>query len=302
MTSRTNGVRKMERATDRPAALTSNGLPLPFTDEVLAPLPDRAHLLDDPAALRTALRRHGVVLLRGVLDPAEAWRLRSAYFGLFPASYLKPGTSPAEGIFSGTVPEGLPEHGMPGHPAYSVVRGEELAGFIARSPLRDLARTLLDGEVNMLPRVIVRHFDHRSRRASRAHTDYAYMDRGSNSVVTMWVPVGDCPVESGGLVYLEDSHLIPPERIAGARTVADRPGDDRPISHDLAFVARELDRRWLWADYLAGDVVVHGPHIIHASLDNSINVMRMSVDVRFVAEGHTPDHRWLRPWSADDGA
>lgn len=292
----------MERSAGRPATLTSNGLPIPFTDDLLAPLPDRSHLLDDPEALRAVLRRDSVALLRGVLDPAEVWRLRSAYFGLFPASYLAPGTSPAEGIFSGSVPDGLPEHGMPGHPAHAFVRGEELTGFIARSPLHGLARTLLGGDVRMLPRVIVRHFDSRSPRSSRAHTDYAYMDRGSTSVVTMWLPIGDCPVEGGGLVYLQGSQAIPPERLAKVRKVTDRPEDDRPISHDLALVARELDRRWLWADYRAGDVVVHGPHIIHASLDTSVMAMRMSVDIRFVAADHTPDHRWLRPWSADDGA
>jgi hypothetical protein len=292
----------VNRTADRPDMLTSNGLPIPFTEELLAPLPDSTDRLGEPEALQAVLREQSVVLLRGLLDPAEVWRLRGEYFSLFPESYLEPGTEPADGIFSGVAVDGLPPHGMPGHPAYDFVRGDTFARFVERQPLRDLAGILLGGQVKRLPRVILRHFDHQSGRSSRAHTDYAYMDRGSTSVVTMWLPIGDCPVESGGLVYLEGSHRIPPDRLSDARKVTDRPGDERPISHDLAWVARELDRPWLWADYRAGDVVVHSPHIVHASLDTSTKAMRMSVDIRFVAAQDTPDDRWLRPWSADDGA
>jgi hypothetical protein len=237
-----------------------------------------------------------------VLEADKVWKLREDYFGRFPESYLRPGTTPADGVFSGTTPAELPAHGMPGHPAHSFVRDGPLTRFLDSSPLGELAGTLLDGNATMLPRVILRHFDSSSQRSSRAHTDHAYMDRGGTSVITTWLPIGDCPVESGGIVYLEDSHRIDRERLAALRQVNDRPGDDRPLSHDLAWVGRELGRRWLWADFRAGDVVLHGPHIVHASLDTTTPTMRMSVDARFAAPRQQPDGRWLRTWSADDGA
>jgi hypothetical protein len=292
----------VNRTAGRPPTVTSNGLPIPLDDATTAPLPDSSDLIEDADALREVLRERGVVWLRGVLDPGSVWDLRADYFGRFPSSYLAPGTTAAEGVYSGTTPADLPAHGMVGHPAHSFVRGGELACFLDRSPLAGLAATMLGGRAEMLPRVILRHFDAESRRSSRAHTDYAYMDRGTAAVVTMWVPIGDCPVESGGIVYLEDSHRIAPARLDAIRGVTDRPGDDRPLSHDLAWVARALGRRWLWADYQAGDVVLHGPHIVHASLDTTTPAMRMSVDVRFMAAEQQPDDRWLRPWSADDGA
>jgi hypothetical protein len=287
---------------NRPATVTSNGLPIPLEDATTAPLPDSTALLDDPGALRAQLDEHGVVFLRGVLDAEQVWELREDYFARFPPSYLQEGTTPAAGVFSGTTPPELRAHGMPGHPAHSLVRDGRLARFLDSSPLRALAGTLLDARATMLPRVILRHFDSSSRRSSRAHTDYAYMDRGSSSVVTSWIPIGDCPIESGGIVYLEDSHLIDRARLAKLREVTDRPEDDRPLSHDLTWVGRELGRRWLWADFRAGDVVFHGPHIVHASLDTATPTMRMSVDVRFVAQQQNSDARWLRTWSADDGA
>jgi ectoine hydroxylase-related dioxygenase (phytanoyl-CoA dioxygenase family) len=132
--------------------------------------------------------------------------------------------------------------------------------------------------------------------------DYDYMDEGTDRVLTMWIPVGDCPVPTGGLIYLEGSHALRPGEYAHLRDTGDRPGDRRPISHDLALTASALGRRWMWADYAAGDVMVHLPRIIHASLDTVTDAMRLSVDARFMRHGDMPDPRWLQPWSADDGA
>jgi hypothetical protein len=85
------------------------------------------------------------------------------------------------------------------------------------------------------------------------------------------------------------------------RAITDRPGDTRPITHDLALVSETLDRRWLWADFAAGDVTVHSPHLVHASLDTVTDEMRLSADVRFLREGETADPRWLHAWAGDDG-
>jgi ectoine hydroxylase-related dioxygenase (phytanoyl-CoA dioxygenase family) len=152
-----------------------------------------------------------------------------------------------------------------------------------------------------VPRRILRHFHRASRKASRAHVDFDYMDQGSDRLVTAWIPLGDCPVECGGLIYLEGSHRIPRRELDRLRPYTDRPGDQRPISNDLARTARALGGRWLWTDYSAGDVVLHSPHTVHASLDDVSDVMRLSADVRFRRRDATPDERWNDHWSADDG-
>ena len=81
--------------------------------------------------------------------------------------------------------------------------------------------------------------------ASRAHVDYSYLDRGSDQLVTVWIPLGDCPRPTGGLVYLEGSHRLPIVQLRSPAAVTDRPGDTRAISHDLGWVAEQLGRRWL---------------------------------------------------------
>lgn len=263
---------------------------------------DSTGMLGDPEKLRAQFQQDGYVYLRGVLDPRKVMRLRGHYFAMFDQTYFKPGTSREEGIWSGTVPQGQPGHGVAGHPAHTLVRCEEFAEFATSPELTGLAKTLLDDEeVRQLPRRIVRHF-HKGPRSSRAHTDFDYMDRGSASIITMWLPIGDCPVQSGGLTYLEGSHTIPKEKLSVLKAKhTDRPDDTRPISHDLGWTAEQLGGRWLYADYKAGDVAIHSPHLVHASLDTGTDMMRMSVDVRFLPASVEPDPRWLIPWSGDDG-
>ncbi|MFI9721892.1 phytanoyl-CoA dioxygenase family protein [Streptomyces sp. NPDC052396] len=282
--------------------LSSNGLSLPFTEELFTPLRDSSALIGEPDALNERLWADGCLYLPQLLDRSDVLQLRAAYFGLFDASYFAPGTMVRDGIFSGRVPVDLPAYGVAGHPAHSFVRSEIFQRFLDNPVLTKLAEGLLGGSTEMLPRRILRHFHRGSRLASRAHVDYDYMDRGSHRVLTAWIPVGDCPPATGGLVYLEKSHTLPAEDYAPLRGITDRPQDRRPISHDLRETAHRLNRRWMWADYRAGDVMVHLPHIIHASLDTTTDAMRVSVDTRFVRGGDRPDPRWLRPWSADDGA
>jgi ectoine hydroxylase-related dioxygenase (phytanoyl-CoA dioxygenase family) len=286
------------------AELTSNGVPVPLDDEHFAPLTDSTELLDDAVALRKRYLEDGYLFLRGVVDAPLLRRLRSAYFTLFSAydpPYLRPGTDPAEGIFSGVRHPALPAHGTKGHPAYEFVRSEDFKGFADSEALCGLARKVLGGDVLRLPRTILRHFDRSSSTASRAHVDYSYLDAGSDNLVTIWIPVGDCPLEAGALVYLEDSHRLGGSQLAELRQVTDRPDDSRPISHDLAWVSERLGRRWLWADYRSGDVAIHSPHTVHASLDTKTDAMRMSADVRFLRDGEAVDARWLEPWAGDDG-
>lgn len=289
------------RAVGPGGTVSSNGVGLPFTVELFGPMRDSRAAMADPVELRRRLRTEGYLYLPGVLDPAEVRRLRRDYFGSFPAGSFAAGTDLDDGILADP-PVPLPPHGVEGHPAHAFVRGERFRDFLDQPVLRELAAVLLEGAVARLPRAILRHFPGGSARSSRAHTDHDYMDRGSGRVVTVWIPAGDCPVRGGGLVYLEDSDGIGQEQLDALRAVSDRPHDHRPISHDLGFVARRLGRRWLCADYRAGDIAVHTPWVVHAALDTTTRAARVSVDVRFVRRDAAPDARWDRPWSADDGA
>ncbi|MDH6140348.1 MULTISPECIES: phytanoyl-CoA dioxygenase family protein [Kitasatospora] len=283
------------------AVLTSNGEKIPFDEAHFAPMRDSSELLGNRTALRARLDEDGYLLLRGVLDQQDVLDLRRRYFELLPAGYLAPDTEPVAGLFSGTVPAELSQYGVHGHPAHGFVRSERFQEFCSAPALSALTAALLGGPTELLPRRILRHFWRGANRASRAHTDYEYMRLGTDQVLTTWIPIGDCPVATGGLVYLEGGPLDP-EQLSRLRKVTDRVHDQRPISHDLAHTARETGRRWLWADFSTGDLTVHSPHIVHATLDTSTEAMRLSTDLRFQLRGEPVDHRWTTAWSADDGA
>ncbi|WP_370370484.1 phytanoyl-CoA dioxygenase family protein [Catenulispora sp. GP43] len=260
---------------------------------------DSTELLGRPRELRDRYQQDGYVLLRGILDPVEVMRIRGAYFSLFPEGYLRPGTAPAAGVYSGQTAPAMP-HGVAGHPAHTFVRSAEYARFAEAPRLAELAEVLLDGPVALLPRKVLRHFDRESKQASRAHVDRAYPSGGD--MVTAWITLGDCPIDRGGVIYLSDSQRLPAEAGDLERSVTDRPYDPRPISHDLAWTARTVGGRWLWTDFRVGDVALHCPDLIHASLDNTTDIARLSTDLRFQRAEEPVDPRWAVPWAADDGA
>lgn len=290
-----------DRAHARPRELSSNGVFVPFDERHFAPMRDSTALRSDPAALRARFDAEGYLLLRSVLDRRRVLGLRREYFARFDPSLLAAGTSAEDGVFSGTVPPGLPAYGTDGHPAHDMVRSQTFDTFTSSPELRRIAETLLDSPVELVPRRILRHFHRGAPVASRAHVDFDYMDHGGDELVTVWIPLGDSPIESGGLVYLEDSHRTPRAELDRLRGFTDRPEDRRTVSNDLALTARALGGRWLWTDYRAGDVVLHSPHTVHASLDVRTDVMRLSADVRFRRADAVADERWSGTWSADDG-
>ncbi|MDQ6840391.1 MAG: phytanoyl-CoA dioxygenase family protein [Actinomycetota bacterium] len=281
--------------------VTSNGIEIPFDARHFAPVVDSTALRHDPGALRERYRRDGYLYLRGVIDRERLRQLRDAYFGAFDPTYLDNHHPVEAGIFSGRRPRDLPAHGTVGHPAHTFVRGEAFAALAQGPELARVAAGVLGAPCQILPRKIVRHFDRSVPRASRAHRDHRYLDEGSERLLTMWIPLTDTPLATGGLIYLEDSNDVEVSDLDRLREVSDRPEDDRPISHDLSWVAEQLGRRWLWTDYRAGDVAIHSPRVIHASLDTTTDAMRLSADLRFLAVGEAPDPRWLDAWSGDDG-
>lgn len=283
-----------------PGVLSSNGVEIPV-DGLFTGMRDSTELIAEPDRLRSRFAEDGYVLIRGLLDRRRVLDLRADYFARFDPTFLAPGSTPEAGVFSGTVPASLPEYGTAGHPAYDLVRSDRFDDFSRTPELSQVAESLLGGPAELLPRRILRHFHRGSGKASRAHIDYDYMDRGSDQLVTAWIPLGDCPVECGGLIYLEGSQRAPLAALDQLREHTDRPADRRPISNDLGLTAQALGGRWLWTDYRAGDVILHSPYLVHASLDNVSDTMRLSADLRFRRRDAQPDQRWIGDWSADDG-
>jgi len=145
----------------------------------------------------------------------------------------------------------------------------------------------------------VRTFDFRWPRFMRpgestgVHCDGPYVTRGTKNVWSSWIPLGDVTMEEGALLVLENSHRNDRLRESYGTKDADRDGLGW-LSTDPAGLRRRLGGRWLSTDFKAGDVMIFGPYLVHASLDNNSPVRRcrLTSDTRYLLVGDELDERW----------
>lgn len=283
--------------------LTSNGYELsPRHDRIgeLEPVPERE--LRDRSALRRRLIDNGYLYLKGALDRDDVQAFRRYYFGVLTACGLvRAGTDPELGMVG--EPEDV-DHGRLRQLLYGeIVPGPEYDAFCTQPAIHGWYEWFLGGPTYLHKRKIIRHLRPREKgvgSATQAHYDLLYLREGTDHVLTSWIPLGDCAPERGGLIYLEGSH----HRTRAEEEATPRE-DRRPaasITADLPLLADQHDARWLVADYQAGDVVVHTPYLVHASLDNQAadGAMRLSTDIRYQRADDDIDQRWRNHWHDRD--
>jgi hypothetical protein len=141
------------------------------------------------------------------------------------------------------------------------------------------------------------------------HCDVVYMGRGTPNVYTAWTPLGDIPLEVGGLILLEGSHKDPELRQTYCRMDVDTACKNRSnesqlnaagfpgfgaLSYDMPEVRRKLGRRLLTArEYKMGDLLIFSIFTVHGSLDNPSREIRISSDSRYQLASEPADERWI---------
>ena len=273
--------------------VTSNGIPVILTKSNSTELKET-----NKEKINYSFKKDGYVYLKNFLDINKILSIRKEYFSLFPKnSILQENSTEIEGLFNGkkfNIP-----HGVKGHPAYDIVRQENFNELAYHTKILNLISQISNNKnIKVLKRKIIRHFYQHSNIAAKAHMDYTYLNEGTKQVFTAWIPLGDCSVETGGLIYLQDSHNLKLESI---KEMFPESKDKKWITSDLTNLATKTCKKWMYNNYKAGDIVIHSPFLIHASLDCSSEYMRLSTDIRYVAYGEKVDERWSNNWSADDG-
>jgi ectoine hydroxylase-related dioxygenase (phytanoyl-CoA dioxygenase family) len=273
----------------------------------------------DPTRPRTELweqyRTQGYLWLKGLLDRDEVLALRRRYFAAFVEAGLPliaPGSDPVEGLYDEGTERADP--GLYRKVLVEIVRWAEYEAFCLATPIRRFYEMFLGGAPYLHKRKLLREGRPGGRHCTGAHYDLIYLRGGTDRLCTSWIPIGDVPVERGGLVYLEGSDAwgrrteaqfsalnrdLPPEQRISAYNQNMKTGW---LSNDLGALADELDTRWLIADYEAGDMVVHSPYMVHASTMNvdPTKRIRLSTDIRYQRVRDEIDARWANHWSFDD--
>lgn len=156
----------------------------------------------------------------------------------------------------------------------------------------------------------------RPGKGTTSHCDIVFMGRGTSNLYTSWTPLGDIDRRLGGLIVLEGSHRLEDLKNTYGQTDVDtycenhfdgawedsegnrnRPADATGgITEDHVGLRRKLGGRWLTADFRAGDLLVFGMYLVHASLDNQTpDRFRLSSDSRYQLASEPADERWVGP-------
>ncbi len=278
----------------------SNGMPIPFTPQYFEKMTPGD--ITNVEGMRKQFFADGYLYLPGFLDKQDVFDVREEYFKMFDPVILRQGTTPRQGMFSGKFQFSPYRHGLPGHPASQFVTSPVFDKFTRAEKLQQLAQDLMQEEVSLLQRRPIRHFYDNTGVASCAHADFTYLNQGTQKVLSIWIPLGDVPLEGGGLVYLKGTNDADSDALRIKLNKFKRPDkDERPITADLKALSDTTGTPWMYTDYKAGDVILHTPFIIHASLDCNHELMRLSTDIRFASVKEDHDPRWADNWRGDDG-
>ncbi|WP_269540223.1 phytanoyl-CoA dioxygenase family protein [Cerasicoccus fimbriatus] len=143
------------------------------------------------------------------------------------------------------------------------------------------------------------------------HCDWVYMGRGTRRLYTAWTPYGDTDMQLGGLMLLEGTHRegdrirnyldrdVDAYCVNGRHAAAIESGQlqgefNGQLSNNPVSLREKYQTRWLTAEqFRMGDVLMFGMEMIHASLDNQTDRLRLSSDSRYQRASEPADERWM---------
>ncbi|GLV55274.1 phytanoyl-CoA dioxygenase [Dictyobacter sp. S3.2.2.5] len=294
----------------REFTLMSNGYQLSQTPQRLGWLEPTDPTLP-MEQLRQKYRADGYLWLKGILNREAVQTFRRRFFAAMQVSgLLAAGSDPEEGIYSGETTQKELAHRifMEAH------RWPEYEAFCTAPEIVHFYEEFLGGEIYLHKRKLIRYNVPGDARTTGAHYDLVYLRGGTDHLCSSWIPIGDIPVEMGGLTYLEGSDAwgrkmeaefslknadLPPEERISAYNKNMREGW---LTNDLPELAERVNSRWLIADYECGDMVVHSPYMIHAATVNynSGQRIRLSTDIRYQRKDDDIDMRWTNHWYPGD--
>lgn len=292
--------------------LVSNGYTLSTVPERLGWLtPTDPHL--SLKKLHEIYAEQGYIWFKGILDRAEILAFRRHYFTQFQTcGLLAKGSDPVEGLYSG----GPVDRACASQLLNEAVRWPAYEALCKTPRLWQFYTSFLEAEPHLLQRRLIRHNVPGEKNCTAAHYDLIYLRAGTNRLCSSWIPLGDCPPQMGGLVYLEGSDALGrkveaefsaknaelpfAERISAYNKNMRKGGW---ISANLPEMAEKFNTRWLAANYEAGDMVMHSPYMLHAATVNNDahGRIRLSTDIRFQRLKDQVDPRWNNDWSDTDG-
>jgi hypothetical protein len=249
----------------------SSGELLESEENTFGLLRDSSSLLANPGELRDRLESDGYLYLKNFFPRKDVLEVRKDILArLHEQDLLLPSRDPlAARANPGQRTSFMPELAAHNPALEKLIYGERVMSFY---------ESLLQGEVL--------HYDFTwfrpvgPGRGTAPHCDLVYMGRGTQQVFTMWVPYGD------------DSYCANRPGAEEAKN-ADSFLWDGKLAKDPVSLRKKLGGRWLTAEFEAGDMITFCMTLVHASLDNQSDQIRLSSDSRYQLASEAVDQRWV---------
>ncbi|MDE0636487.1 MAG: phytanoyl-CoA dioxygenase family protein [Candidatus Poribacteria bacterium] len=265
---------------------------LPFLHqeiEVSTDLRDSNDILDNPGALHERMAEDGYLLIRGLHDKETVLAARRAILEKLAAKgMLAPDTPLMDGTFNPDYPEPTSTGSMGNKPLTqlpafnAVVEGAPIMGFF---------KHFLGGEA--------RTFDFKWLRTagpgsgSPIHYDVVFMGRGTKNLYSCWTPFGDVSLDMGPIVFCLGSNRFEKVRETYGQADVDRDLIKGHFSDDPLEIVEKFGGHWATTSFSAGDVIIFSMFLMHASLVNTSDKIRITADTRYQLAAEPIDERWI---------
>ena len=260
--------------------------------ELVGELADSAGLLADPSALRARLAADGYLFLKEVVSRADVQAARAEVFERLAAvDEIRPPA--AAGIATGRSrrTELEPDRGRFWK---SVSEGPHLRALSHGAAMARIMGLVFGEPARAQDYLFLR--PGAPGRATGLHFDYPFFTRHHERVATVWLPIGDVPVEEGPLVIVEGSNRFADliEAMRGFDISVD-PARKADLGSDAITFAAQRGSRLLTRNFEAGDIALFGMTTAHGSLDNhsATNQVRLSCDLRWQPAALALDERYF---------
>ena len=252
----------------------------------LKPLRVSNDAINDLEELRRRIKDEGYVFFKKLQQPDKLLALRREMLTTIQkGGWLLPDTDPMDGIADPArqCTEGDMEYTDVYHEVY------KLEAFHRSAHWPEVLETLekvIGRPVLPHPQKIARlWFPQYTEHTTPVHQDFVHF-QGNFETYTCWAPVGDCPIELGGLAVLPGSHKV-----------------NQVLDHHFSLGAGglrvdpdELDGDWHTTDYELGDTLIFLALTIHKALPNlTEDRLRVSLDNRYQAIGDPIAEHMLQP-------
>ncbi len=245
--------------------------------------------IDDSAELQRRIADEGYLFFKRMQDPDKMWELREVMMTrIQEVGWLLPDTDPVDGIadVSKQCTEGDSEY-TAGYRQVYKLEAFHRAGHWPE--VTTMIEKIMGRPAMPHPQQIARiWFPQYTEHTTPIHQDFVHF-QGNYETLTSWAPIGDCPIDLGGLAVIPGSHKV--ERVLDHHFSLGAGGLVVNVEEE-----EEIDPTWYSTDYEAGDTLIFPALTIHGALPNETeDKLRLSLDNRYLAVGDLIAEHMLDP-------